>query len=88
MTNIVQAYVNDDLRWVRLDRDILDLNPDEVNINVEKLERRYRTEKSRNRKVIGVVESKAVLLTLHDNNTFTGVVWDTRQPLNGGYTYI
>lgn len=88
MSGITQAYIDGDLKWVRLDRDILELNPEELNRDVSKLSKRLYSEQSRNRNVIGVIETKTILITLLSNNTFTGIIWDTRKSLKGTYAYL
>lgn len=88
MSKMTQAYVDGSIRWANLDREVIDLFPEEVNKDVDKLARRLEMEQLKDKTVIGIVETKKMLILLHANNTFTGVVWETRTQLSGSYNLI
>lgn len=88
MSKMTQAYIDGNIRWANLDREIIDLEVEEVNTDSSKLSKRLEMEKIKDKTVIGITETKKVLILLHSNNTFTGVIWETRTPLSGSYTLL
>lgn len=89
MSKLAQGFVDgNETRWVQFDREILELDQEECETNVSKLAQRFNIENSKDRSVIGVVITKKLLILLHENNTFSGIIWERRHNLSGGYTLL
>ena len=80
---IVNAYIGDgNFSNIRLSMDIKRSGNNTV-VDTDKLEKTLNKKRSENPSVIGIYDWEEGLLVFNNNNSFTGVVWMTRESLRG-----
>lgn len=84
---MVEAYMqNGELSWVKFDKVIRAMEDIKIVKDTAKFQKKLQKEKEKDNTIIGIVDAGVCLIKLHENGTFSGIVWAGRTRLSGSYT--